>query len=64
MINDRGEKMEEARSLHPRWRSSGLSSVPQAGESFAVVTDEKKAKDLAAQRTQSSGSWNWPSLPG
>jgi translation initiation factor IF-2 len=51
MINDRGEKMEEAGPSTPV-EVIGFSSVPLAGESFAVVTDEKKAKDLAAQRTQ------------
>jgi translation initiation factor IF-2 len=51
MINDRGEKMEEAGPSTPV-EVIGFSSVPQAGESFTVVTDEKKAKDLAAQRTQ------------
>ena len=51
MINDRGEKMEEAGPSTPV-EVIGFSSVPQAGESFVVVTDEKKAKDLAAQRTQ------------
>jgi translation initiation factor IF-2 len=30
----------------------GLSSVPNAGDSFVVVTDEKRAKDLATQRLQ------------
>ena len=30
----------------------GFSSVPQAGDSFVVVTDERKAKDLATQRLQ------------
>jgi translation initiation factor IF-2 len=51
MINDRGEKIEEAGPSTPV-EVIGFSSVPQAGESFAVVTDEKKAKDLAAQRNQ------------
>ena len=51
MTNDRGEKMEEAGPSTPV-EVIGFSSVPQAGESFAVVTDEKRAKDLAAQRTQ------------
>ena len=51
MTNDRGEKMEEAGPSTPV-EVIGFSSVPQAGESFVVVTDEKKAKDLAAQRTQ------------
>ena len=51
MINDRGEKIEEAGPSTPV-EVIGFSSVPQAGESFTVVTDEKKAKDLAAQRTQ------------
>lgn len=51
MINDRGEKIEEAGPSTPV-EVIGFSSVPQAGESFVVVTDEKKAKDLAAQRTQ------------
>jgi len=51
MTNDRGERMEEAGPSTPV-EVIGFSSVPQAGESFAVVTDEKRAKDLAAQRTQ------------
>jgi translation initiation factor IF-2 len=51
MINDRGEKIEEAAPSTPV-EVIGFDRVPQAGDSFAVVTDEKKAKDLATQRTQ------------
>ena len=51
MINDRGEKMEIAGPSTPV-EVIGFESVPQAGDDFTVVTDEKKAKDLAAQRMQ------------
>jgi translation initiation factor IF-2 len=51
MINDRGEKIETAGPSTPV-EVIGFSSVPQAGDSFVVVTDERKAKDLATQRLQ------------
>ena len=51
MINDRGEKIETAGPSTPV-EVIGFSSVPQAGDSFVVVTDERKAKELASQRLQ------------
>jgi len=51
MINDRGEKIENAGPSTPV-EVIGLSSVPNAGDSFVVVTDERRAKELAAQRLQ------------
>jgi translation initiation factor IF-2 len=51
MINDRGQRIENAGPSTPV-EVIGFDSVPNAGESFVVVTDEKRAKDLATQRTQ------------
>ena len=51
MINDRGEKIESAGPSTPV-EVIGFSSVPNAGDSFVVVTDERQAKDLATQRLQ------------
>ncbi len=51
MINDLGQKIENAGPSTPV-EVIGFSSVPQAGDSFVVVTDERKAKDLATQRLQ------------
>jgi translation initiation factor IF-2 len=51
MINDRGQRIEVAGPSTPV-EVIGLSSVPNAGDSFVVVTDEKRAKDLATQRLQ------------
>ncbi len=51
MINDRGEKIEEAEPSTPV-EVIGYPSVPNAGDSFVVVKDERKAKELAAQRMQ------------
>jgi translation initiation factor IF-2 len=51
MINDLGQKIESAGPSTPV-EVIGFSSVPEAGDSFVVVTDERKAKDLATQRLQ------------
>ncbi len=51
MINDRGEKIGSAGPSTPV-EVIGLSSVPNAGDSFVVVTDERRAKELATQRLQ------------
>jgi len=51
MINERGEKIESAGPSTPV-EVIGFSSVPQAGDSFVVVTDERRAKELATQRLQ------------
>jgi len=51
MINDRDQRIESAGPSTPV-EVIGFSSVPNAGDSFVVVTDEKRAKDLATQRLQ------------
>ena len=51
MINDRGQRIETAGPSTPV-EVIGFDSVPNAGESFVVVTDEKRAKELATQRLQ------------
>ncbi|MGB9699358.1 MAG: translation initiation factor IF-2 [Thermodesulfobacteriota bacterium] len=51
MINDRGEKIEQAGPSTPV-EVIGFPSVPNAGDSFVVVKDERRAKELAAQRMQ------------
>ena len=49
LINDRGEQVEEAGPATPV-EIQGLSGVPQAGDEFIVVRDEKMAKNLSASR--------------
>jgi len=46
MINDRGERITEAPPSTPV-EILGLQGVPEAGDEFFVVKDEKKAKTLA-----------------
>ena len=49
MTNERGEKIE---AVHPGQPAEvlGLSGVPDAGEDFNVVADEKAAKEIADHR--------------
>ncbi|MBD3380253.1 MAG: translation initiation factor IF-2 [Candidatus Omnitrophica bacterium] len=47
MINDRGERVNEAGPATPV-EILGLQGVPVAGDEFFVVKDEKKARTLAA----------------
>ncbi|MBI3813165.1 MAG: translation initiation factor IF-2 [Nitrospinae bacterium] len=51
MINDRGMKVKEAGPSIPV-EVLGLSGVPQSGDSFMVVSDEKKARQIALLRMQ------------
>jgi translation initiation factor IF-2 len=51
MINDHGEKMESAGPSTPV-EVIGFPNVPNAGDSFVVITDERRAKELATQRLQ------------
>ncbi len=51
LINDRGQKMETAGPSTPV-EVIGFPSVPNAGDSFVVITDERRAKELATQRLQ------------
>lgn len=49
MINDRGERVEEAGPSMPV-EISGLSEVPSAGDTFNAVDDERMARELADER--------------
>lgn len=49
LINDHGEYITEAGPSMPV-EIQGLSGVPQAGDEFVVVTDEKMAKSVSAER--------------
>jgi len=49
MMTDHGERVKTAGPSQPV-EISGMSEVPEAGDLFNVVTDERMAKELAAQR--------------
>lgn len=49
LINERGEHVQEAGPSIPV-EVQGLSGVPQAGDEFVVLTDEKMAKSVASAR--------------
>ncbi|MDR0490257.1 MAG: translation initiation factor IF-2 [Oscillospiraceae bacterium] len=49
MITEKGERIESAGPSVPV-EISGMSEVPNAGDSFNVVTDERMARELAQQR--------------
>lgn len=49
MINDKGERLEEALPSIPV-EISGLSGVPEAGEQFYVIDDEKKVKEIFQEK--------------
>jgi len=51
MINDKRKKLQEAGPATPV-EILGLSGVPLAGDTFAVVGDEKKARQIAVARQQ------------
>lgn len=51
MVNDRGRKIKEAGPSMPV-EIFGLSDVPEAGDLFYVVSDEKVAKQLAEKRKE------------
>lgn len=51
MVNDKGRKIKEAGPSVPV-EISGLSEVPEAGEIFYAVTDEKVAKQLVERRKE------------
>ena len=51
MFNDRGQSITEAKPSFPV-EILGLSGVPEAGEQFFVVEDEKKARELALKRQE------------
>jgi translation initiation factor IF-2 len=49
LTNERGEQVMEAGPSFPV-EIQGLSGVPQAGDEFVVLTDDKMAKSVAASR--------------
>ncbi len=49
LINDKGEQITEAGPATPV-EIQGLSGVPQAGDEFTVVRDEKMSKSVSASR--------------
>jgi len=51
--NDKGELVQEAGPAMPV-EVQGLGGVPQAGDEFIVVTDEKMAKSVSAERQMKS----------
>jgi translation initiation factor IF-2 len=51
LLNDRGRKVEAAGPAIPV-EIIGLSGVPQAGDEFMALSDEKDAKQVSLHRTQ------------
>jgi translation initiation factor IF-2 len=51
MINDKGRKVQEAGPATPV-EALGLSGVPMAGDTFVVVADERKGRQIALTRQQ------------
>jgi translation initiation factor IF-2 len=49
LLDDRGRKVEEATPSLPV-EVHGISGVPQAGDEFVVVADDKQAKQVATHR--------------
>ncbi|HXN05948.1 MAG TPA: translation initiation factor IF-2, partial [Nitrospiria bacterium] len=49
LINDRGESVKESGPSTPV-EVIGLDGVPQAGDSFVILKDEKAAREIAATR--------------
>jgi translation initiation factor IF-2 len=49
MLDDRGRKVEQASPAMPV-EVHGISGVPQAGDEFVVVEDERQARQVAAHR--------------
>ncbi|PKM73841.1 MAG: translation initiation factor IF-2 [Firmicutes bacterium HGW-Firmicutes-16] len=57
MTNDKGERITEAGPSVPV-EIAGLSEVPQAGDIFNSVADERMARELAEQRKQQTKDAN------
>ena len=51
MLNDKGKKIPEAGPATPV-EILGLSGVPSAGDNFAAVADERKARQIATARLE------------
>ncbi|MEW6426446.1 MAG: translation initiation factor IF-2 [Thermodesulfobacteriota bacterium] len=53
LFNDKGQPVDEAGPAVPV-EVQGLSGVPQAGDEFIVVADEKMAKNISSERQMKS----------
>lgn len=53
MINEHGQRIKEAGPAMPV-EVLGFGSIPEVGDAFAVVVDDKKAKELVAFRRRQS----------
>jgi len=51
LINERGRRLKEAPPSTPV-KVLGLEGLPQAGDSFHVVSDERRAKEISLKRQQ------------
>src|SRR5436190_21585641 len=51
LINEEGKRLKEA-SPSVAVKILGLNGVPDAGQEFSVVDDERGARDLATERQQ------------
>ena len=51
MLNDKGQKIEEARPSIPV-EVVGFTDVPEAGEPFIVVSEERMAKQISLYRQE------------
>jgi translation initiation factor IF-2 len=61
MINDRGQRFKEAGPSTPA-EILGITGVPEAGDLFEVVADEKTARTLTEQRERESAIKSGASL--
>jgi translation initiation factor IF-2 len=51
MLNDKGQKIEEARPSTPV-EVVGFTDIPEAGETFIVVSEERMAKQISLHRQE------------
>ena len=58
MVNDRGERIKSAGPSVPV-EIIGLAEVPEAGDAFDAVSDEKLARELVEQRKQKAKEEIW-----
>jgi len=62
MLNDRGRMVKEATPSIPV-EIMGLSGVPQAGDPFYVVSDEKKAKQITLKKQEEARRLHLEAIP-
>lgn len=54
LINDKGERVDEAGPVGSRSRCSGLNGTPEAGDVLNVVETEAQAREIADYREQAA----------